>query len=376
MKTMWELPKNNIFNKSLFNNRDFESTEKAARLGDIIADKFGELGARLNPEKIDIGPQIIRFNMVAAEGVPIRTLSKYRDEIAYEIGSKSVRILAPVPGQRVVGVEIENPEPYPVLLGDVVDFSEAPLTFPLGIGPDGSVINCKIPQAPHLLVSGTTGSGKSTMLNSMICSLLSANTPDDLNFMMIDTKQTELIGYENIPHLVTPVITDAYEAIEKLEVLVGIMELRYEEMRRNNVRKIDELNENQYHKLPYIFVIIDEVADLMLISKRAVEESIVRIAQKARACGIHLIISTQTPRREIITGILKANLPSRICFQTTSALDSRIVLDQKGGEELLGNGDSLFSDQGRNPIRVQPPYVNSNEINSIVNHWSNQNVMV
>jgi S-DNA-T family DNA segregation ATPase FtsK/SpoIIIE len=247
------------------------------------------------------------------------------------------------------------------------------LNIPLGISPTNEVISFDLAEAPHCLVAGTTGSGKSTFLHSMICSLLMKTTPDELMFMLIDSKSVELTLYDGIPNLLTPCITDAWDAIDNLKALVATMEQRYKLAKEYNVKDLIELNEKlpTGQKLPYILVVVDEVADLIMLSKHEVEESIVRIAQKARAVGIHLVVATQSPRREVITGILKANLSSRIGFSTTSALDSNII-GVKGCENLLGNGDMMFSNQGRAPIRLQTPFISSEEIDSIVSHWRNQ----
>src|SRR3984957_6088059 len=241
------------------------------------------------------------------------------------------------------------------------------LDIHLGISPTNEVISFDLAEAPHCLVAGTTGSGKSTALHSIICSLLMKTTPDELMFMMVDTKMVELPRYDGIPNLLTPCITDAWDAIDSLKALVATMEQRYKLAKEYNAKDLIELNEKLTtgQKLPYILVVIDEVADLMALSKNEVEESVVRIAQKARACGIHLIVSTQSPRREVITGLLKCNLPSRIGFSTTSALDSNII-GVKGCENLFGNGDMMFSNQGRAPIRLQSPFISSEEIDSIV----------
>jgi DNA segregation ATPase FtsK/SpoIIIE, S-DNA-T family len=248
------------------------------------------------------------------------------------------------------------------------------LEFPLGLNTNNEVVYCDLQIAPHLLIAGATGAGKSVGLHSMICALLSKNTPDDLMFMMIDTKMVELSSYEDIPHLLCPIVDEAYDAVDKLRALVGVMEKRYSLAKSLSARTLDEINEKlaESEELPYIVVVCDEIADLIMTSRREVEESIVRIAQKARAVGIHLVLATQSPRREIITGILKCNLPSRLCFSTSSELDSRIVLDQNGAGNLSGSGDALYSEQGKTPTRIQGAYVSSEEISSLVNFWSMQ----
>lgn len=248
------------------------------------------------------------------------------------------------------------------------------LEIPLGINPSNETIYSDIKDFPHLLVGGTTGSGKTSFLTSMICSLLMKTTPDQLQFMLVDTKMVEMPIYEGIPHLLCPVITDAWEAIDNFKALVRLMEARYEAAKELNAKTLDELNErlSPRDKLPYIVVICDEIADLMMLSKNEVEESITRIAQKARAVGIHLVLATQSPRREVISGLLKSNLPSRLAFAVGSGLDSRIILDSMGAEQLIGRGDALFSAQGRQPFRIQTPFIESSEVEAIVQHWRDQ----
>lgn len=248
------------------------------------------------------------------------------------------------------------------------------LNIPLGVNPSNESVFVNIKDFPHLLIGGTTGSGKTSFLSSMICSLLMKATPADLQLMLVDTKMVDLPQYEGIPHLLCPVVTDAWEGIDNLRALVALMESRYEAAKELNAKTLDELNErlSPRDNLPYIVVIVDEVADLLLLSKYEVEESIVRIAQKARAVGIHLILATQSPRREVISGLLKANLPSRLAFAVGSALDSRIILDQGGAQDLIGRGDSLFSSQGKQPFRIQTSFVSKEEIKSIVKFWQDQ----
>lgn len=255
-----------------------------------------------------------------------------------------------------------------------MDVNKNILDIPLGISPNNEVIYYNLADAPHCLIAGCTGSGKSSMLHSIICSLLMKTTPDELMFMFIDSKQIELTQYDGIPNLLCPCITDAWDAIDNLKALVATMEQRYKLAQEYGAKDLIELNEKLPlgQKLPYILVVIDEVADLMALSKNEVEESVVRIAQKARACGIHLVVATQSPRREVISGLLKTNLPTRMAFAVGSALDSRIILDAQGAQDLLGNGDCLFSEQGRPARRIQCPYISSIEIESIAEHWRNQ----
>lgn len=255
-----------------------------------------------------------------------------------------------------------------------MDVNKNILDIPLGISPNNEVIHYNLADAPHMLIGGTTGSGKSTALHSIICSLLMNTTPDGLMFMLIDSKSVELTMYDGIPNLLCPCITDAWDAIDNLKALVATMEQRYKLAQEYGAKDLAALNEKlpSGQKLPYILVVVDEVADLIMLSKHEVEECVVRIAQKARAVGIHLVLATQSPRREVISGLLKANLPTRMAFAVGSALDSRIILDAQGGQDLLGNGDCLFSEQGRPAQKIQCPYISSIEIESIVEHWHHQ----
>lgn len=368
---MYDLPNINILSTSDdFNSDDY--MEIAAREADAISEKLGEMGARCNCEKIDIGPQVIRFSLVAAEGVKVRDIPKLAPELQYDLGTESITIQAPQPGEKFIVVEIANPNRRLITTGDVIHAAKSPLTIPLGINPSNEIITADIRSMPHCLIAGTTGSGKSVALHNMISSLLMTTTPDELGFMLVDTKMVELTAYDGIPNLICPVITDAWEAIKHFKALVMMMERRYELAREHGAKTLEELNQCLSKPLTYTLVVVDEVADLMYISRKEIEESIVRIAQKARAVGIHMILSTQSPRRDIITGLLKANLPSRIGFATTSGLDSRIVMDKMGCESLLKNGDMLYSDQGKPPIRIQSPFISTEEIESIVSQLSHQ----
>ena len=370
---MWQLPVINILSHSADFSADYEQASKEA---DYICEKLDEMGARCNCEKIDIGPQVIRFSLVAAEGVKIRDIPKLAPELQYDLGCLSIKIQAPLPGEKYVVIEIPNNDRKVIKLGDIISSAQFPLTIPLGVDPSNKIVSADIKEMPHCLVAGTTGSGKSTALNSIICSLLMTTTPDDLLFMMVDTKMVELVQYEDIPNLLCPVILDCWDAVDNFNALVMTMESRYEIVREYGARSIDELNSKlpPGQKLPYILVVVDEMSDLIMASRATMEDAVIRIAQKARAAGIYMILSTQTPRREIVTGRLKSNLPSRLAFSTADALDSRII-GVKDANLLLGNGDCLYSDQGRPPIRLQSPYISSDEVNSIVNHWRHQSTI-
>ena len=371
------LPDISILNKSPQTDLT-EQQEQAAREGDLIEDRLDQLGMRCNIEKIDIGPSTILFSAIAAEKIQVRLLPRYAAELAYELGSESVSIQAPIPGEKYVGITISNPNRRMIYAGDVIHRAKSPLEFPLGVTSDNQILSIDIRKMPHLLIGGTTGSGKSVGLHNMICSLLMATTPDELLILPVDTKMVELTVYDGIPNLICDCVTDGYEAVEYFQALVKLMEDRYHLAQEFGAKSLDELNQKLLpnQKLPYILVVVDEVADLMMINKHSVEESIVRIAQKGRACGMNLVVATQSPRREVITGLLKSNLPSRLAFATSSSLDSRIIIDKNGAQNLLGNGDFLFSWGGRIPTRIQSPYINQTEISSITNFLKSQNNLV
>lgn len=351
-------------------------TEKAAKLGDLLTEKMDELGMRCEVEKITVAPQVIRFDMIPAAGTSVRKLPSLRLDLQYEIGAKSLRILAPVPGKKVIGIEIDNPNRQTITLADFSGEHFEPLTFPLGINTENEQVWLNLPeQGPHMLVGGATGGGKSTFLNTMITSLIHRFTPEELNLVLIDTKRVELTRYEGISHLAAPVAQDVQSAVRAFAGIVNCMEKRYQAAAAVGAKNLYELNHLVAHDYrrrhyPHVLVVVDELADLMMMARHEIEDYIVRIAQKARAMGIHLVLATQTPRREIVTGVLKANLSSRLAFATTSELDSKIILDQMGAGTLLGQGDSLFSEQGRSAYRVQSPFISSKEINMIVQRCS------
>jgi S-DNA-T family DNA segregation ATPase FtsK/SpoIIIE len=373
---MYQLPNPNLLTKS--DSIDtFEQQEIARKEADLIEDRSESLGSRLNIEEIVIAPQVVSFKAVPSEGVLARLLPRLAPELQLELGCATIAIHAPSPGSKYVVIEVPRIDRKVVKIGDVIDSASSPLEFPLGIDTSNNAISFDLREAPHMLAGGTTGSGKSTFLHNIICSLLMKTTPDELMFWMFDSKMVELPSYDGIPNLITPVVTDSYEAIEHFKAIVEVMEKRYAAARKYGAKNLEELNEKLLpsDRFPYILVIVDEIADLIFLSKHEIEESITRIAGKARACGIHLVLATQSPRREVISGLLKSNLPSRIAFSTSSELDSRIIIDKNGAGALTGNGDSLFSFNGKAPVRIQSPYISSDEVNSVVDHCKNQNVL-
>ncbi len=326
------------------------------------------------------GPHITRYEIKLAPGVKMSKVSNLKDDLAYALAATDIRILAPIPGKTAVGIEVPNARRRIVHLGDV--YQEAPegwspLTVWLGKDISGKAIGADLAKMPHLLVAGTTGAGKSACVNSMLSSILLRATPHDVRLVLIDPKQVELNLYESIPHLLTPVITSPRMAANALQNLVREMEMRYGIMSLSRTRNLIELNKVRESRgethLPYILCVIDELADLMMVAPADVEDSIIRLAQKARAVGIHLVLATQSPRVDVITGMIKANVPSRIAFAVSSMTDSRVILDQGGAESLLGQGDMLFSPVGTSRLqRIQGAYIDEPQIEEITAYWRKQ----
>ncbi|MDD5066450.1 MAG: DNA translocase FtsK [bacterium] len=338
---------------------------------------------------IHIGPVITRFELQPAPGVKVNRIVSLADNIALSLAAQRVRIVAPIPGKAAVGVEIPNLKRKMVSLGDIIRMEDFRKNYrlievPLGKDISGNLVKINIKDCPHLLIAGSTGSGKSVLLNSIICSLIYNTTPDRLRFIMIDPKMVELKIYNGLPHLLTEVITNPKHTIVILKYMVEEMEKRYDMLVSVGARDIDRYNEkvrrsrdSEYQELPHIIIIIDEFADLMMVVPRDLEELIVRLAQKARAVGIHLVIATQRPSVDVITGIIKANFPTRIAFQVASRIDSRTILDTMGAEKLLGKGDMLVL-LGNRPglIRVQGAYISEEEVEKIINHINNYNLLL
>ena len=326
------------------------------------------------------GPHITRYELRLAPGTKVAKVAQLKDDLAYALAATDIRILAPIPGKTAVGVEVPNARRRIVHLGDV--FQEppedwSPLTVWLGKDIGGRAIGADLAKMPHLLVAGTTGAGKSACVNAMLTSILLRATPHEARLVLVDPKQVELNHYESIPHLLTPVITSPRMAANALQNLVKEMEQRYGIMSLARTRNLPELNRYREKRgephLPYILCVIDELADLMMVAPADVEDSIIRLAQKARAVGIHLVLATQSPRVDVITGMIKANVPSRIAFAVSSQTDSRVILDQNGAESLLGQGDMLFSPVGSNKLqRIQGAYVDEEQIAELTDAWRRQ----
>lgn len=369
--------------------KDSETTEKVSnkevlKQGRILEETLKNFGVNAKVSKIRIGPAVTQFEIQPDIGVKVSKIINLQNDIALSLAAKDIRIEAPIPGKSAVGIEVPNSVISMVTLREVLKSKESGNLLEVALGKDisGSPITAELNKMPHLLVAGATGSGKSVCINGIIISLLMKAKPHEVKLMMIDPKMVELNVYNGIPHLLSPVVTNPQKANDALNKIVSEMERRYDLFSHSGTRNMEAYNQyleresedpEKVQKLPYIVVIIDELADLMMVASKDVEASITRIAQMARAAGIHLIIATQRPSVDVITGIIKANIPSRIAFSVSSSTDSRTIIDSQGAEKLLGRGDMLFLPSGRSkPLRVQGAFLSDDEVTDIVKYITSQ----
>ncbi len=377
---VWKLPQaSRVLSRSTAEQAR-PDTAGQERTATSLTEALGHFGVQAKVIGTVAGPHITRYELRLAPGTKVGKVAQLKDDLAYALAATDIRILAPIPGKQAVGVEVPNAKRRIVRLGDVFQEPPAdwsPLTVWLGKDVAGKAIGADLAKMPHLLVAGTTGAGKSGAINAMLASVLLRASPHELRLVLVDPKQVELNHYESIPHLLTPVITSPRMAANALQNLVKEMEQRYGTMSLARTRSLPELNRVREGRgeppLPYILCVIDELADLMMVAPADVEDSIIRLAQKARAVGIHLVLATQSPRVDVITGMIKANVPSRIAFAVSSQTDSRVILDQNGAESLLGQGDMLFSPVGSSRLqRIQGAYVDEPQIEKLTDHWRKQ----
>ncbi|EAC9872108.1 DNA translocase FtsK [Listeria monocytogenes] len=379
--TNYEFPSFSLLHPPVSKREDDSWLQMQQEMLDETLENFNVQASVVNRTQ---GPAVTRFEVQPEKGVKVSKITNLTDDIKLNLAAKDIRIEAPIPGKSTVGIEIPNQTSRPVMLSELMNTeafqsSTSPLTAALGLDISGTPIITDLQKMPHGLIAGATGSGKSVCINSLLVSLLYKATPDQLKLLLIDPKMVELAPYNRIPHLVSPVITDAKAATVALKWAVEEMERRYQLFSHTGVRNMEKYNEYASHpdhtgeKLPYILIVIDELADLMMVAPNDVEESISRIAQKARACGIHMIVATQRPSVDVITGLIKANIPTRVSFSVSSQIDSRTILDASGAEKLLGKGDMLFLPSGASkPVRLQGTFVSDEEIDAVVAHVRRQ----
>ncbi len=380
----YKLPPINLLNRAVAANKEPESSLKAKAMK--LEETLRSFNVDASVVQVTQGPTVTRYEIQPAVGVKVAKVVNLADDIALNLRARSIRIEAPIPGKAAIGIEIENEGFSPVNLREIIDspaFKEAKskITFAVGKNISGNVIVGDLKAMPHLLIAGSTGSGKSVCINSIITSLLYKATPDEVKMIIIDPKVVELSNYNGIPHLLIPVVTDPTKAAAALNWAVAEMEERYNKFHTEGAKDLETYNDivrlsNEEEKvIPQIVIVIDELADLMMAASSQVQDSICRIAQKARAAGMHLIVATQRPSVDVLTGVIKANIPSRIAFAVSSHVDSQTILDEKGAEKLLGKGDMLFRPMGQGePTRIQGCFVSDREVNSVIDYVKSQSV--
>ena len=389
----WKLPPANLLKRSNAKSVDKRLVEEGGR---VLEATLAEFGVNAHLIGMTVGPTVTRYELELAPGVKVNRVTGLSHDIAYAMASPDVRILAPIPGRSAIGVEVPNRQRQLVTLGDLLASDEAkqathPLDVGLGRDISGTSVMLDLSTMPHLLIAGATGAGKSSCINSLVTSILMRSTPDEVKLILVDPKRVELGAYNDAPHLLTPVVTNPKKAANALDWAVREMDMRYELLAEVGVRDIigynaafdrgdlptaddpDPVTGKGYERLPYILIVVDELNDLMMVAARDVEASICRIAQMARAVGIHLVIATQRPSVDVITGVIKANVPSRLAFSVTSLADSRVILDQAGAEKLIGKGDMLIvTASSSRPQRIQGGWVDEECVRKVVAHWRRQ----
>jgi S-DNA-T family DNA segregation ATPase FtsK/SpoIIIE len=369
----YRLPDSSVLRRS-HTDRNGQPEKAIERTAQALVQALSNFGIEATMAGQVVGPRVTRYELQLAPGIKVGKVAALKDDLAYALATTEIRILAPIPGKQAVGVEVPNIAPNVVTLGDIYEDLPAqasPLSAWLGKDISGASVWADLARMPHILIAGTTGSGKSGCINTMLCSILLRSTPDDVRMILVDPKRVELGLYESIPHLLTPVVSSPKAASAVLTNVLTEMEKRYERMSIARARNLGELNrvltERGEKPLPYLLIVIDELADMMMVSPQEVEDAVIRLAQKSRAVGIHLVLATQRPSVDVITGMIKANVPSRIAFAVSSMTDSRVILDTSGAESLLGQGDMLFKPLGTSRLqRVQGAYVSEEEIALIV----------